>query len=155
MHFLVKVSDLQQSKVHVDKPFDMKTAASFAPKSLSCQPHFDWWVLVLNHHHCNHYGSWNCQTYNWDYWRPCTYTTVLCQRRSYFVGLTCVFIPDMQAYGVQTVSANSPAEAAGVRPGDIILSINGRSISGDSVLKEEMSRGRLEMEFVRDDQEVP
>jgi len=146
----LNIDDLMKSQVHVAKPFDMQQVTSLAPKSLSSQSHFPWWVIVLNSHHCNHNGNWNYQTYCWDNWRPCTYTTVVCRERSYYVGLTCVFIPDMQAYGVQSVAFNSPASIAGVKSGDLILSINRHAVSDENVLQEEMSRGRLDLQLARD-----
>jgi hypothetical protein len=139
-----------KSQVHVDKPIDMQKATSLAPNSLSSQSHFPWWVIVLNSHHCNHHGNWNYQTYRWDNWQPCNYTTVACRERSYYLGVTCVYIPDLQAYGVQSVAFNSPASIAGVKSGDLILSINRHAISDESALKDEMSRGRLELQLARD-----
>lgn len=131
-------------------PMELQKSAACAPKFLTCHPHFNWWLNILICHHHHWCGGWYYQNYCWDYWRPCYYTTVCYEQWSYYVGLNCVYIPDMQAYGVQSVVANSPAAAAGLKAGDLILSINGLVISHDSVLNEQVNSGRLEMQVVRE-----
>ncbi len=146
----LNANDLKTSHLHSGEKFNLKHAATSAPKSLTGQPHFDWWLIVLNHHHCHHQGRWNYQEYSWNQWRPCHYTTIVYQQRSYFVGLTCVYIPDMQAYGVQGIAPNSPAETAGLKSGDLIVSINAQPITDERVLELGMPRGRLDLKLIRD-----
>ena len=126
-----------------------------APKHLCGNPHFHWWVSVCHHHCHTHYGCWNIYDQYWDCWTPCNWNVVQCQQVSWYVGMSCVYIPDMQAYGVQSIVDGSPAHLAGLVPGDLILTVNGQSIFDPQLINTEVSRGRLELTFVRDGFDTP
>ena len=63
----------------------------------------------------------------------------------------------MAAYGVQDVKPNSPAAFAGLRQGDLIVSINGQGIEDESVLPYaiQTSGGHLELEVIREGSDEP
>lgn len=125
--------------------------------------HCDWWLHLLQGYHAHHHHSWLDYCHSSDYWscwtpyhyRIVTCTTPLRQRVVWYFGLECVLIPDLQALGVQGVSAGSPAADAGLQEGDLILSVNGQTLTDDGVLQELItaSAGRLELEVFRDGME--
>lgn len=57
---------------------------------------------------------------------------------------------------VTRVVANSPAAQAGIRPGDIIVAVNGQEIAGMRELRDEVQRtgfgGKMQLEFYRGEQ---
>ncbi len=124
--------------------------AAKAPKHLCTQPHFNWWVTVCHSHCHTHYGCWNIHDHYWDCWTPCHLNVVTCQQLSWYVGMSCVYIPDMQAYGVQSIVPGSPAQLAGLQTGDLILTVNGQSVFDANLINTEVARGRLELTFLRD-----
>ena len=63
----------------------------------------------------------------------------------------------MAAYGIQDVKPNSPAAFAGLRQGDLIVSINGQGIEDESVLPYaiQTSGGHLELGVIREGNDEP
>jgi S1-C subfamily serine protease len=68
-----------------------------------------------------------------------------------------MLIPDLASYGIQEVTVNSPADRAGLQPGDMIVSINGLYINDESVLVNaiQSSGGHLVLGVIRDGTEEP
>ena len=126
-----------------------------APKHLCVHPHFNWWITICHHHCHTHYGCWNIDYGYWDTWTPCNWHVVVCQQLSYYVGLTCIHIPDMQAYGVQSVIAGSPAHQAGLQSGDLIVSVNGQTVLDPNLVNLEVPRGRLDLVVIREGSPEP
>jgi|GEM_PF-1453854 len=120
-----------------------------APKHLSSHQHFSWWVSTCHSHCHTNYGCWNTNSSYWDCWTPCNWQVVQCEQFSFYVGLGCVHIPDMQAYGVQTVVNGSPAQLAGLVPGDLILAVNGQTAIDPNLVNREVNRGRLDLQVMR------
>lgn len=139
---------------HHNQP-QIQHVVAHAPKHLMTQPHFNWWVTIC-HHHCNtHYGNWNVTQDYWNTWTPCNWHVVQCQQLSYYVGLTCIHIPDMQAYGVQSVIEGSPAHQGGLQKGDLIVSVNGQTVLDPNLVNTEVPRGRLELVVIREGSPEP
>lgn len=126
-----------------------------APKHLCVHPHFNWWVSICHHHCHTHYGCWNVDYNYWNTWTPCTWHVVQCQQLSYYVGLTCIHIPDMQAYGVQSVVEGSPAHQGGLQSGDLIVSVNGQTVLDPNLVNLEVPRGRLDLVVIREGSSEP
>jgi len=126
-----------------------------APKHLCGQPHFSWWVNVCHNHCHTNYGCWNTHNQYWDCWTPCNWQVVRCEQFTYYVGLNCTYIPDMQAYGVQSVNDGSPAHLAGLHPGDLILSVNGQPVFDPNLVNTELVRGRLDLQIIREGAPAP
>lgn len=126
-----------------------------APKHLCVQPHFNWWITICHHHCHTHYGCWNVDNSYWDTWTPCNWHVIQCQQLSYYVGLTCIHIPDMQAYGVQSVIAGSPAHQGGLQNGDLIVSVNGQTVLDPNLVNTEVPRGRLDLVVIREGSPEP
>ena len=120
-----------------------------APKHLCGHPHFSWWVNVCHNHCHTNYGCWNVNNQYWDCWTHCNWQVVRCEQFSYYVGLNCTYIPDMQAYGVQSVNDGSPAQLAGLLPGDLILTVNGQPVFDPNLVNTELVRGRLDLQVIR------
>jgi S1-C subfamily serine protease len=80
---------------------------------------------------------------------------VQCQQLSYYVGLTCIHIPDMQAYGVQSVIEGSPAHQGGLQKGDLIVSVNGQTVLDPNLVNTEVPRGRLDLVIIREGSPEP
>ena len=126
-----------------------------APKHLCVHPHFTWWITICHHHCHTHYGCWNIDNSYWNTWTPCHWHVVQCQQLSYYVGLTCIHIPDMQAYGVQSVIEGSPAHQAGLQSGDLIVSVNGQTVLDPNLVNAEVSLGRLDLLVIREGSPEP
>ena len=126
-----------------------------APKHLCVHPHFNWWITICHHHCHTHYGCWNVDYSYWNTWTPCNWHVVQCQQFSYYVGLTCIHIPDMQAYGVQSVIEGSPAHQGGLQSGDLIVSVNGQTVLDPNLVNLEVSRGRLDLVVIREGSPEP
>jgi len=126
-----------------------------APKHLCAKPHFKWWVNVCHSHNHTHYGCWNIHNHYWDAWTPCNLHVVQCGQLSYFVGLNCTYIPDTQAYGVQSVVNGSPAQLSGLQAGDLIVTVNGRSVIDPDLMNAELVNGRLDLVVIREGAPTP
>lgn len=126
-----------------------------APKHLCVHPHFNWWITICHHHCHTHYGCWNVDNSYWDTWTPCNWHVVQCQQLSYYVGLNCIHIPDMQAYGVQSVIEGSPAHQGGLQNGDLIVSVNGQTVLDPNLVNTEVPRGRLDLVVIREGSPEP
>ncbi len=126
-----------------------------APKHLCGQPHFSWWVDVCHNHCHTNYGGWNVNNQYWDCWTPCNWQVVRCEQFSYYIGLNCTYIPDMQAYGVQSVNDGSPAQFAGLQTGDLIVTVNGQSVFDAKLVNSELVRGRLDLQVLRQGAPAP
>jgi hypothetical protein len=126
-----------------------------APKHLCHQPHFNWWVSTCHHHCHQNYGCWNVTEQYWDCWTPCSWQVVQHEQFSYYVGLSCVHIPDMQAYGVQSVVNGSPAHLGGLLPGDLILTVNAQPVMDPNLVNAELVRGRLDLQVIREGVPTP
>jgi hypothetical protein len=117
--------------------------------------HCGWWLgFACGVHHYYH-RPWVCYTGYWDCWRPCTYYVVPCSGYQYYVGLRCVTIPDVNCLGVEAVEPNSPAALAGIREGDVILSVNGKPLTSEDVLSQELASQQLTLEVMRDGADQP
>ena len=121
-----------------------------APKHLCVNPHFSWWVNTCHDHCQTHYGCWNIHNQYWDCWTPCNWQVVRCEQFTFYVGLSCIYIPDMQAYGVQSVINGTPAQHAGLQAGDLILTVNGQPVFEPSLVNTELVRGRLDLQIIRE-----
>ena len=126
-----------------------------APKHLSVHPHFNWWITICHHHCHTHYGCWNVDSSYWNTWTTCNWHVVQCQQLRYYVGLTCIHMPDMQAYGVQTVIEGSPAHQGGLQKGDLIVSVNGQTVHDPNLVNTEVHRGRIELVIIREGSPEP
>ena len=126
-----------------------------------------WWIdfVIGSHWNLHHHGWWDiCVTPGyWSCWTPCHYNVVYCPpavgyaRSAWYFGVDCILIPDLAAYGIQEVKLNSPAERAGLKQGDLIVSINGYAIESETVMRDaiQSSGGRLELGVIRDGNEQP
>ncbi len=141
---------LKHKATHVQVQSQVQNICGTAPKHLCNHPKFSWWVNVCyNHCHAN-YGCWSVNQQYWDCWTPCNWQVVQCQQFSYFVGLHATYIPEMQAYGVQSVVAGSPAQRSGLLPGDLIVSVNGQTVFDPNLINNELVQGRLDMQVIRE-----
>jgi S1-C subfamily serine protease len=61
----------------------------------------------------------------------------------------------MQAYGVQSVNPGSPAQLAGLQPGDLILTVNGQPVFDPNLVNTELVRGRLDLQVIREGLPAP
>ncbi len=71
------------------------------------------------------------------------------------MSLNATYIPEMQAYGVQTLVAGSPAQLSGLLPGDLIVSVNGQTVFDPNLINNELVRGRLDMQILREGMATP
>jgi hypothetical protein len=144
-----------------------RQAKNFAIRRLSLRSGCHWWInfVIGGHWQRNHCHWWNhCYSPNyWRCWTPCRYQVVSCPpiegyvSSSWYFGIDCILVPDMAAYGIQDVKPNSPAAFAGLRQGDLIVSINGQGIEDESVLPYaiQTSGGHLELEVIREGSDEP
>lgn len=139
---------------HHNQP-QIQHVVAHAPRHLTVQPHFNWWINICHHHCRTHYGTWNVTSNYWNTWRPCSWNVVECRELSYYVGLSCIHIPDMQAYGVQSVTEGSPAQQGGLQNGDLIVSVNGLPVSESTLVNSEVARGRLDLVVIREGSAEP
>lgn len=144
-------TQLGQGNVHPQ----IQNIVAMAPKHLCVHPHFNWWISVCHYHCHTHYGCWNVDHSYWNTWTPCNWHVVQCQQLSYYVGLTCIHIPDMQAYGVQSVIEGSPAHQGGLQKGDLIVSVNGQTVLDPNLVNTEVPRGRLDLVVIREGSPEP
>ena len=68
-----------------------------------------------------------------EYMSAKEYKAFIDEIESRFVGIGVVLESDSKGVRVVSVISGGPAERAGIRPGDIITHVNGRSIAGESV----------------------
>ena len=61
----------------------------------------------------------------------------------------------MQAYGVQSVIAGSPAHQGGLQSGDLIVSVNGQTVLDSNLVNLEVPRGRLDLVVIREGSPEP
>ncbi len=141
---------VQHKGLKPNLPPQVQNIVASAPKHLCIHPHFSWWVNICHDHCHTNYGCWNVHNRYWDSWTTCNWQVVQCQQFSYFVGLSCIHIADMQAYGVQTVVNGSPAQLAGLQSGDLILTVNGQSVFDQNLMNAEIVRGRLDLQVIRE-----
>ena len=144
-----------------------RRAKTFAIRRLSLRSGCHWWInfVIGGHWQRNHCHWWDhCYSPNyWRCWTPCRYQVISCPpingyvSSSWYFGIDCILVPDMAAYGVQDVKPNSPAAFAGLRQGDLIVSINGQGIEDESVLPYaiQTSGGHLELEVIREGSDEP
>lgn len=126
-----------------------------------------WWADLLCGWHMHRHGcNWTdlCAVPGyWSCWTRCHYRVVWCPtvhghvRSAWYFGIESFLIPDVHALGVHEVSPYSPAAMAGLKPGDMILSVNGYAFDNDSVLPEmiQTSGGILDLEVYREGMESP
>ena len=156
------------SNLKLSSPLALKAKkAAMLNLSLNGNGHCHWWIdfVIGSHWHWNHSHWWDfCYTPGyWNCWTPCHYNVVYCppvagyQRSAWYFGVECMLIPDLESYGIQAVTARSPADRAGLRVGDMIVSINGMSINDESVLRNSIQRsgGQLILGVVREGTEEP
>ena len=126
-----------------------------------------WWADLLCGWHMHRHGcNWTdlCAVPGyWSCWTRCHYRVVWCPtvhgqvRSAWYFGIESFLIPDVHALGVHEVSPYSPAAMAGLKPGDMILSVNGYAFDNDSILPEmiQTSGGFLDLEVYREGMESP
>jgi len=126
-----------------------------------------WWADLLCgwhwHRHGCHWTDLCAAPGYWSCWRPCHYRVVWCPtvhghvRTAWYFGVESFLIPDLHALGVHEVSPYSPAAMAGLKPGDMILSVNGYALDNESILPEmiQTSGGVLNLEVYREGLEAP
>jgi S1-C subfamily serine protease len=68
---------------------------------------------------------------------------------SYYLGISGSQIPSF-GFGIQKVKSGSPAEMAGLVPGDVIVTINGKPMTDEEILAIalQQSGGVLDLEIV-------
>ena len=166
VHPLVGVT--RAYNLQVTSPLAIKAKhAAMLNLGLQRQRHCHWWIdfVIGSHWHWNQYHWWDiCHRPGyWHCWTPYHYRVVYCPRvngyrkSAWYFGVECILIPDLASYGIQAVTANSPADRAGLQPGDMIVTINGFSVEDESVLRNaiQSSGGHLVLEVIRDGTEEP
>ncbi|MGY8769437.1 MAG: PDZ domain-containing protein [Pirellulales bacterium] len=116
-----------------------------------------WWIDFVigcnwQYNNCN-WVSYCYQPGYWNCWTPCHFQVIECtpccgyDSSSWYLGIDCILIPELAAYGIQEVMPNSPAAYAGLHSGDMLVSVNGSSITNPSVLNHEIqsSGGLIEL----------
>lgn len=70
----------------------------------------------------------------WSYYVDAeSYTALLERRSNQYVGIgVTVKFDDERGLSIQTVTAGSPAETAGLLPGEVITAVNGESVAGEA-----------------------
>lgn len=58
-------------------------------------------------------------------------------------------IPETYPAPIKSVEAGSPAERAGVRPGDVLLRVNGQAVTDVLAYRHALSQGKAELEIAR------
>jgi hypothetical protein len=162
-----KFGDIRNSGNMKLKVPQARHAKNFAIRKLSLHSRCHWWIdcVIGGHWNRNHCHWWDyCDTPNyWRCWTPCRYQVVSCPpvdgyvSSSWYFGIDCILVPDMAAYGIQEVKPNSPAAYAGLREGDLIVSINGQGIEDELVLPYaiQTSGGHLELGVIREGSDEP
>jgi hypothetical protein len=117
--------------------------------------HAHWWLRFACGVHHYHHRPWVCYEGYWDRWRPCSYAMVPYYGYNYYVGMECVTIPDVNCLGVASVQPDSPAALAGLRAGDVIVSVNGKPLASQAVLTQEIPTEQLSLEVLRDGDTSP
>ena len=104
-----------------------------------------WWFdfcrpIVICHPHDYCYCHWNVVTCNY------IQNGVVVENTRFYLGLSGMVLPG-KGLGIETVDANSPAEAAGLKPGMVVTRINGVELVDEAAMKLVIaqSNGRLEM----------
>jgi hypothetical protein len=156
------------SRAQIGLPMAMKAKnAAMLHLGLHGYGRCHWWLdfVIGSHWHWNHCHWWDIcyRPGYWHCWTPCHYRVVYCprvvgyRRSAWYFGVECMLIPDLASYGIQEVTVNSPADRAGLQPGDMIVSINGLSIHDESVLVNaiQSSGGQLVLGVVREGTEEP
>jgi hypothetical protein len=145
---------------------DLLKVKNFANKCFGFPAPCGWWVDFC----CWNWWDWCCYPGYWDCWQPCYWDYVYCPSRvvvvngvqqvleevSYYLGISGSQIPNF-GFGIQQVKAASPAERAGLAAGDVIVSVNGRQMTGEEVLATAMQQanGVLDLELVSQGSDTP
>ncbi len=145
---------------------DLKAVRQFANKCLNAPAPCGWWVDFC----CHHWWDYCCYPNYWNCWDHCYWNTVYCPSRlvvvggvqqvlqevSYYLGISGSQIPNF-GFGIQQIKTGSPAERAGLKQGDVIVSVNGQQMTGEEVLATSMqqSGGVLDLEVVAQGSETP
>ena len=138
---------------------DLARVKSFASKCLGLPAPCGWWVDFC----CWQWWDSCCYPWYWDGWTTCYWDYVFCPRQvvvvdggqhvleevSYYLGISGSQIPNF-GFGIQQVKADSPAEQSGLAAGDVIVTVNGESMTGEEVLVASMQQtdGDLDLEVV-------
>ena len=138
-----------------------------ALRNLTLGSRCHWWLdFVVGHcwdtYHC-HWWDYCVTPGYWDCWTPCHFRVIHCPpspgivATSWYFGIDCILIPDLSAYGIQKVNAGSPGDLAGLVVGDMIVEINGGSITSEFDLSEAItvSDGHLHLDVIRDGADSP
>ncbi len=145
---------------------DLKAVRQFANKCINAPAPCGWWVDFC----CHHWWDYCCYPNYWNCWDHCYWNTVYCPSRlvvvggvqqvlqevSYYLGISGSQIPNF-GFGIQQIKTGSPAERAGLKQGDVIVSVNGQQMTGEEVLATSMqqSGGVLDLEVVAQGSETP
>ena len=138
-----------------------------ALRNLTLGSRCHWWLdFVVGHcwdtYHC-HWWDYCVTPGYWDCWTPCHFRVIHCPpspgivATSWYFGIDCILIPDLSAYGIQKINAGSPGDLAGLVVGDMIVGINGGSITSEFDLSEAItvSDGHLHLDVIRDGADSP
>jgi len=145
---------------------ELKAVRNFANRCIRNPAACGWWVDFC----CHHWWDWCCYPNYWHCWDHCYWDTVYCPSRvvvvngtqqvlqevSYYLGMSGSQIPNF-GFGIQQVKSGSPAERAGLKQGDVIVSVNGQQMTGEEVLTRSMQQagGVLDLEVVAQGSETP
>jgi hypothetical protein len=145
---------------------DLNAVRNFANKCIRNPVACGWWVDFC----CHHWWDYCCYPNYWNCWDHCYWNTVYCpsqvvvvggvqqvlQDVSYYLGISGSQIPNF-GFGIQQVKTSSPAERAGLKQGDVIVSINGQEMTGQEILATTMQQtgGVLDLEVVAQGSETP
>ncbi|MDP7268799.1 MAG: PDZ domain-containing protein [Pirellulales bacterium] len=145
---------------------DLKAVRQFANKCINAPAPCGWWVDFC----CHHWWDYCCYPNYWNCWDHCYWNTVYCPSRlvvvggvqqvlqevSYYLGISGSQIPNF-GFGIQQIKTGSPAERAGLKQGDVIVSVNGQQMTGEEVLATSMqqSGGVLDLEVVAQGSDTP
>ena len=140
-------------------PEELAEVSNFANKCLGLPGDCLWWIDFC----CWQWWDWCCLPWYWDCWTPCYWNYVFCPHQvvvingvpqvfeevSYYLGVSGSQIPAF-GFGVQKVKVGSPAEAAGLVSGDVIVRVNGDFMTGQEILAValQQSDGVLDLEIV-------
>ena len=140
-------------------------AKQFALKNLVIANNCHWWIdfcIGMHWHQHNHCWDYCYDPGYWDCWTPCNWqvvycpSTPICDASRWYLGMDGMIVPDT-GMGVENVKPNSPAALAGLRPGQMIVGVNGQRMVSEEVLIEAIatSDGHLVFAVLVDGSDEP